>query len=242
MVKGGGRQYFGDRRLTLEPGDLDFLPARSWHIADGGLEAVALVLNFYDNSLSQDLPGDRDARLVVEALARRSFAAGPRLELTASSRDDILERLTTMSETCERGTDLGTQCAIKADLMAILARLATDPVLGLARYVHRRSDFNRERLERVLAHIDGHLDKRLSVADLAGVAGVSPSHFHVIFRQHVGVTVVAYLRQVRVERATELLRTTTLSIKEVAARCGFPCLSHFYAVFRECTGRTPGAF
>ncbi|HLL90969.1 MAG TPA: helix-turn-helix domain-containing protein [Tepidisphaeraceae bacterium] len=103
---------------------------------------------------------------------------------------------------------------------------------------------------------DGCDDRRLALADelmrdrigdpldvsvLARAVGVSRVHLTRLYLKHRGTTPAAHLRQLRVARAGDLLSTTTLSVKEVAAVCGFATPEHFARVFRAATGRTPTA-
>jgi AraC-like DNA-binding protein len=80
------------------------------------------------------------------------------------------------------------------------------------------------------------------VAGLAAAAGLSRSQLTRLYKQHRGVGPAERLRQLRIEKARELLASTTLSVKEVAHVCGFVCPNHFCRVFLKVTGSTPTAF
>jgi AraC-like DNA-binding protein len=240
---GSGQQYFEADAHPFMGGDLFFLPARSWHIAGYDRRPCqAIVLNFYDTSFSDIHPGDHEARLIVAAACRRAYAAGPRLDLTPANRREVLRRLKAMVAAGARRLEIGRQCAIKSDLFAILGTLATDSRWGLTDEIHGRTDPESERIGRLTTYIGQHLAEDLSTPRLCAIVGLSPSHLHAVFKRQAGVTLVQYITRVRVQKAAELLSTTTLPLKEVAPRCGFPCLSHFYSVFRKHTGMPPGAF
>lgn len=93
-----------------------------------------------------------------------------------------------------------------------------------------------------IRHMRQHLGETLSVADLARACGCGVTRFTASFRSATGVTPHRYLRQARVERAAELLRTTGLSVLEVAEAVGFRGQSHFSAVFGVERGLTPTAY
>jgi AraC-like DNA-binding protein len=101
---------------------------------------------------------------------------------------------------------------------------------------------NRARAQRAISFIEEHLTERLAVADLAEVAGVSPSRFTVIFTEVTGYSPLQYLRNTRVEEARRLLGDLTLSIKEVAARTGFDDAYYFSRVFRQLDGLSPSEY
>jgi AraC family transcriptional regulator len=98
--------------------------------------------------------------------------------------------------------------------------------------------------QRVLAYIDAHLSGRISLADLAKVAGLSPFHFARAFRLSVGETPHRFIVRQRVEYAQEFLRTNgrTVSLTEAALQAGFSSQSHLTRCFGEVCGMTPGEF
>jgi AraC-like DNA-binding protein len=101
---------------------------------------------------------------------------------------------------------------------------------------------NRARVERAIAFMERNLTRRLTVADMAEVAGVSPSRFTTICAEVTGYSPLQYLRHTRVEAARRLLGDLTLSIKEVAARTGFDDSYHFSRVFRQVDGLSPSEY
>ena len=98
------------------------------------------------------------------------------------------------------------------------------------------------RLRRVIEYIEANIDAELTLAELAGVACLSPCHFSRSFKQAVGSGPQRYTVQRRVERAKALLRHREVNLADVAAAVGFADQSHFTAAFRRETGTTPGRF
>jgi len=94
-------------------------------------------------------------------------------------------------------------------------------------------------LRRVVEHIEAHVDRRLALAELAAVAGASPSHFKALFKRSTGLPVHQYVIRRRVERARLLLQETTTSIADVAAQTGFANQSHLARWMRRVAGVTP---
>jgi AraC family transcriptional regulator len=101
---------------------------------------------------------------------------------------------------------------------------------------------SRERLQRVYDYIEAHLDDRLTLADLAGVACLSPYHFSRSFKQAVGVGPQRYVMEERIERAKVLMRQTGQPLAWIALEVGFADQSYLTAIFRRETGMTPGRF
>ena len=86
------------------------------------------------------------------------------------------------------------------------------------------------------------MDDRPTLADLAGIACLSPYHFSRSFKKAIGVGLRRYVMQRRIERAKTLLRRTAQPLSWVAHEAGFYDQSHFTAEFRREIGVTPGRF
>jgi AraC family transcriptional regulator len=103
---------------------------------------------------------------------------------------------------------------------------------------HGRSEGRR--VKDMLAYIEDHLDRDLSLAELAAVARISPSHCKHIFRQVMGSPLHRYVIERRVERARVLLGNGDLPVSEVALRTGFAHQSHLARHMKRLLGCTPG--
>ena len=97
-----------------------------------------------------------------------------------------------------------------------------------------------QRIARVIDYVETHLGEALTVAELAAVATLSPSHFSRAFKATVGRTVWYHVQVRRCERARELLATTAMPIAEVARVCGFASQPHLTQVLGRRHGATPG--
>ncbi|OGV65965.1 MAG: hypothetical protein A3K19_03435 [Lentisphaerae bacterium RIFOXYB12_FULL_65_16] len=98
------------------------------------------------------------------------------------------------------------------------------------------------RVVRVLAHIDAHWSAPLSRADLARLAGLSPSRFHAVFRRATGFAPLEYMMAIRLQRAGELLETTSQTVSEIASACGFATVYYFSRCFTAHKRMTPTAY
>ena len=104
-----------------------------------------------------------------------------------------------------------------------------------------KASFSGRQLKRILAFIEENLDKDLSLAQIATIAAVSPSHCKVIFRSAMGVPLHQYVIQRRVERARVLLHTGELPISAIALQTGFSHQSHLARHMKRILGYTPAA-
>jgi AraC-like DNA-binding protein len=94
----------------------------------------------------------------------------------------------------------------------------------------------------VSSFLSFHIGEPLSVADMARRANLSPSRFSVLFRQHFGLAPHQYFLRLRIEHAQALLRTTDLTLREIAESCGFADVHHFAKAFKRIVQETPSAY
>lgn len=98
------------------------------------------------------------------------------------------------------------------------------------------------RLRAVLDYVETHLERNLTLSELAEEAGLSPWHFARAFKAAVGRAPHAYLNERRVSRARLLLADERLPLADIALACGYCSQPHFTRAFKEATGLTPGAY
>lgn len=98
------------------------------------------------------------------------------------------------------------------------------------------------RVTAALALLDRRFREPLTLADLAGAAGVTRYHFLRVFRRVVGVTPYGYLLSRRLAAAVRALRREEGTVLDVALGAGFSDLSDFTRRFRHRFGVTPAAY
>ena len=98
------------------------------------------------------------------------------------------------------------------------------------------------RLRRVEGYIAEHLAETVSLADLAGAAGLSRMHFAAQFRAATGRRPHEHLLVRRIERAQAILASCDTPLVEVALSVGFQAQSHFSTVFKRITGASPAVW
>jgi len=97
----------------------------------------------------------------------------------------------------------------------------------------------KRRLQQVTDYIHEQLAHDLSLAELAGIAEVSPSHFKALFKEAVGVPVHQYVVRCRVEYAIDLLTRDAAPLRDIALQAGFSHQSHMARCMRRITGKVP---
>lgn len=97
-------------------------------------------------------------------------------------------------------------------------------------------------IQGALSYIESNLDKPLTLDDIAGAAGFSKYHFHRIFKHETGITLYEYIRKRRLAGASRLLRTTNLSILDIAVYFCFESQESFTRAFKKVYKLPPGKY
>jgi AraC family transcriptional regulator len=163
------------------------------------------------------------------------------LESRSNVDDPLISRIAlTLASDIEGGhLDHVLADALNTALAVRITRLFVDPS---AINLSPSNGLSRERVRRVCDYIEAHLDDRLTLTEIAGVACLSPYHFSRSFKQAVGVGPRRYIVQRRVERAKSLMQRTDQPLSWIAQEAGFADQSHLTTEFRRQIGVTPGRF
>lgn len=134
---------------------------------------------------------------------------------------------------------------------APFARLVSDwfmhtevrPAVGPQRagLVARVGSTNAAILDAVRA-MEANVSEPLALDQLAEIAGLSPRQLNRLFREKLGRSTMRYYRDLRLDKAQNLLRNSPLSLTEIALATGFASSSHFSRVFAESFGQAPSTY
>jgi AraC-like DNA-binding protein len=109
-------------------------------------------------------------------------------------------------------------------------------------FCRRTQRLSTERIEKVIAMISKNLAAPPPLEEIGRAVGCSAFHLSRTFSAATGLTIPRYLRQLRMERAAELLRSGKFNVTETALEVGYNSLSHFSHAFRETFGCCPGLY
>ncbi len=135
----------------------------------------------------------------------------------------------------------GTQAVTGALMKACLALVIREHLEELLTLHGVPKDIDHGQLRRAIFHVLDHPGADHSVASLGKLAGMSRTSFARAFIAAFGSSPMAFVQKVRLHHAAELLTTTTLPVKMIAASAGLS-RSHFSRAFHAAYGQDPASF
>ena len=120
--------------------------------------------------------------------------------------------------------------------------------LALQKYYELEEDTSmagkdsQEIVDYVVLYIRNHYMDDIDFSDISSRMGFSSAYLTKLFNRYVGNTPLKYLTDVRIHEAKHLLLNTTLPIREVGEKVGYPDQFHFSKTFRKLTGINPTAY
>lgn len=207
-------QLLEQYRRTMERGMETAGPAALDQAVDGLVQAV------------RDTPKVRGWEVLeLAARAGRMFLLLPEIE----ERERLQQEF-------EAGCD---RCSRWEQLFQLLKQTQREQLQAVQE--RRRSDVTRP-IREVKQYVQTHYNQPITLEDVCGMVGFSPSYFSALFKKETGEGFAKYLTRVRMERAKELLRRTNLPVSEICTQVGYSDVKHFTQNFKKETNLNPGQY
>lgn len=176
----------------------------------------------------------------IQSLLFRQYVAMD-IYLTAVS---VLEELGYASE------ELVTRCGDFKEMESVLATVEqTKEYLKtiLETTISLREAVSKQKYSKLLKDAKSYIEQNfgneeISLNTVAASVNLSPNHFSTIFSQETGKTFIEFLTDARMDRAKELLRSTSMKTAEIAYAVGYKDSHYFSYLFKKTQGRTPREF
>jgi AraC-like DNA-binding protein len=234
-----GQRFIGDHIGSYGDGDLVLIGPNLPHTwssvakLDPSVPHVALVMWLRQDWAATLCLAFAEMRGVADMLERAG--AGLRFSDVAAGRvRPLIQRL--FAEPADERLP---------SLIRVLAMLARDreaePLAARALLPLSPGD-DRTRIDRVLDHIHLNYATGLSLAALAGVAALSASGLHRLFRRHTSTTISDYVMRLKIGEACAMLSGTEKPIAHIADAVGYTSLANFNRQFKVLKGMTPRAY
>jgi AraC-like DNA-binding protein len=237
---GSGVQLVETGEEGCRAGDLFFFPAGREHMSHSSArqEFRAVVVSMKESLFSPAQDADREC-LSVLAQLKRDARDRCRVALSPEGSRAAGRHLGELLAEFESRRP-GHSCAAKLRMMELLVTVLRDSLFVLQDRNALVPLSHQALVQQVLWYLEMNYMDPVAVDDVLAFCPMSRSHFHAVFREVTGRTLITALREIRVGKARDLLRTTERSILEISMECGFGGLSHFCHTFKALTGVSPG--
>ncbi|HEX8255164.1 MAG TPA: AraC family transcriptional regulator [Thermoanaerobaculia bacterium] len=218
-----------------------------YSVSVDGVDRAESFCIFFERGYVEDLW--RAATTPLDQLLDRSISPAPHAlewhSRTYENNGALLPLLAHLRETVQAQADVET-LFMRLDAIAMaMVGLREDVVSEIARVPAARAATRVElhrRLHRARDFIRAHAYDDLPLAEIAGVAELSPNHLLRTFQSLFGATPHQYATNVRLRRAAELLRTTARPVVDICTEVGFSSVPSFTTLFKRHFGITPAAY
>jgi len=164
----------------------------------------------------------------------------PKIHLSGDNQALAEQLLARMREESDR-KETGYRHVIRADLTRLLVTLFRQS-LNEAEWSRESGIESRPLFHEAVRYLEERYSEHVSLDELARRAAMSPTYFSYLFKVLMGQPFTHYLNELRIRKASDLLRTTDDSVTEICFAAGFNNLSHFTRCFRKAAGMSPLAY
>ncbi|MDD3921374.1 MAG: response regulator [Eubacteriales bacterium] len=203
-------------------------------LAGDGLEALELARNLLPDVVFSDI---KMPEMDGIALIRQLHQEMPSIKTVMVSGYDDFELA--RSALRNHAIDYLLKPVNPEDLKRTLQKLENDLLAEQKALLPRREDSPAEIAERIMAYLRHNYAETIDLTQLAQNYNFSSAYLSKIFKEHAGVSPVRYLTDYRMSIAKKLLQGSTLPVKDVAIKVGYPDPVHFSKSFKNATGVTP---
>lgn len=233
----GVKRIVGDSVETIDDVELVLIAGQNlehaWEIGDCTSKDIReITIQFAPDLLSESLLSRNQFDPIRKMLdkAQNGIAFSLDAILRVFSRIDMLSSFTGFEQFLT--------------VLSILQTLSLNEyrTLSSSSFAHAEPDTESRRVTKVKEYIAANYAKDITLGELAGIAGMSPSSFSRFFKMRTGKTLSTYVIDIRLGHAARELVDTTKNISEICYSCGFNNLSNFNRTFKARRGSTPKEF
>lgn len=156
----------------------------------------------------------------------------------SSRLDDYLQLLDHL-HTLATSDDYIKDMKIFEKLSSLLTLLMED---SWAPFDTQKHPAGKRNLQDVKNYIDIHFTEKITLNELSEQFYINKYYLTRIFKEQFGMPISQYIMQLRITHAKQNLRFTTLSIEEIAVKCGLEDANYFSRAFRKVEGVSPGEY
>jgi AraC-like DNA-binding protein len=242
---GETRHWLNGVSLPVGPGTLSFVAPYRVHLIPHVPGGRYLVINVTHRFLRPDLQLDAldldDVSLeIAPELAPFIYQDDVHFQMSGARLDEAHELCRQMALENQSRT-LCSVSRIRSLLTLLLLSAIAPYEARLAELQKRQVHVTRRRqwLQRVISFMRENLHRQISLADAAQAAHLSPTYLSNVLKKETGKTFIEMLTERRMEKARELLLSTSIRMTEIAEAVGFEDEAYFARRFKQRYGKTP---
>lgn len=236
VLEGCAEFICGDNRFVSSKGDIIIIPPNMLHAVyphDGGRLLYDTIV--FSHEMLGTAENDRCAVTCLKPLVSGGFDLRNLITKEHPRYSEIKTAVESIFS-CAKGNTPLLDMLMKSGLLRLFWLLETNGDISL------RAPNAISRIEVIrpaIAYMTENYSEDITIEQLAETVCLSKSYFMRRFKEAAGVGAIAYLSQLRIRKACEILSQTDKTAAETAFACGFRNLSNFNRLFRKIAGCTP---
>ncbi len=224
-VKGSGWAHISGKKYNITAGDFILLPANTSHeyAADEQTPWTIYWMHFKGASSVDFIT--MMLRRMGDHVASISFQ---------ENRQHLFEEIYT---SLERGYSIDNLCYASLSLQYFLGSCCFDN-----NYNYLAKHDKKDSITLCINYLQKHIDKTLTLQQIAEAVNLSVSHFAALFKKSTGFSIIEYFNQLKTQKACQFLQFTDLRINEIADRLGIEDPYYFSRMFTKIVGVSPNKY
>lgn len=236
IISGKLNVKLNSSEYLAKKGDIIFVNPETVHgaIPDGECVYECIVMHF--DMLNT---ADEDCRFFIDSLINKEIVVS---EYNHNAPKSFFDSANALFDSM-RAANQGYKFSVISALYSLLAAIIDNGLYSSVSSVQTLpKNKNLPKLKKVLSYIRENYEKQITLQSMAQKANMSQKYFCSFFKEMTSKTPMEYLILYRIECSARKLKSTDMSVTEVALSCGFNDLSYFIKTFKKTKGCTPAKF
>lgn len=237
VESGSGSYFVNGRQYEMQKGDLiifNNVEPHGWIVES---EHMIMTVLIFGTELVSNLHYD-----YLKPFVERGSNFKNKIDKEELFTTNIVEMLKEIySENSEQNQ--GHRLLILADILRILTLLIRfyqkDLEPGKATESLTDKKYNMKRLEEAFQYINSHYTEKITLKEVAESVFMSENYFSFYFKKITDTSFMDYVTSLRLMRVNELMKTTDMSMYEIAMESGFHNMANFYRIYKKHVGALP---
>ena len=240
MNKGSATYWVDTQPIELSEGDCGFASKGQMHSVDYHDVSASVFTALVFNPII--LAGDFDAcNFFFQGIADQRILIDHKYTPDTPQGEKVIKGLLDISDLLAK-KPYAYEVRVKSLLYGIFAAIFEYGAYHVQYDEQIGNPKNAEKIKKVVNYIYNNYNQKITIEELSQLLNYSPYYFSRFFKELTGRTPIDYLNRYRIFRASELLRTTEVSISDAAFAVGFENLSYFIRMFRKYNSCTPSLY